>query len=306
VGTFFGLEPRFDTTVRTRLSRVGVLSSGLLRREMDVGQLRSQLQHSFPDDFKNLTTSDLKECKWKIQSQIWTTMILSSQLLFTYHEPLNSLNEKRSRALENLRNRTDAREFKRHTEEEYKHQFIEIILNICIEFNFPPAVVPFSNPLQSFYEDSNFVLQAIGFVLEGIVGSNSNHRQHRYDRPVSSSVPTTPSNTISTPEELKTTPRKSPISKSLSRPPTGRSVEEILVPPPPPLDDHMHDLHTMGDYQSLFQSFQVSSLDLTYLLTSPLLSLFDEGSPASQSTTHQTTQASPGLPPSLASDSQSN
>jgi hypothetical protein len=236
--------------------------------EMDLSQLRSQLQYSFPEDFKNLTTSDLKDCKWKIQMHIWTTMILSSPLLFSYQEPLNNLNEKKSRSLENLRNRTDAREFKRQTEEEYKHHLIQIILNICIEFNFPPAVEPFTNPLQSFYEDTNFVLNAIAFVLEAIVGSNSNNRQRRYERPaasVGSSVPGTPSNTNSASLEIKTTPRKSPVSKSVSRPPTSRSVVEEIVVPIQEEEQHvhLHDLHTMGDYQSLFQSFQVRPTSLS-------------------------------------------
>jgi hypothetical protein len=231
---------------------------------MDVTRIRTQLQFYFPHDFKNLTTNELKDCKWKIQVSIFSVIIFSSNSLFLYSETLNNLNEKKLKALENLRNRKDdVREFKKQTEEEYRHQFLELLLQICLEYNFPPATEPFSNPLQSFYEDKEFVLQAISFFLEDIVAPNSNSRPLQLlnntnpsiEPMSSSSAPPTPSRNFPAPE-VKTTPRKSPVSKS-SRPPTSRSVEES------PLLEHDTNSaapasHTLGDYQSLFQSFQVN------------------------------------------------
>jgi hypothetical protein len=232
-----------------------------LGKEMDVSRLRTQLQFYYPHDFKNLTTSELKDCKWKIQISIFSVIIFSSNSLFLYSETLNNLNEKKLKTLENLRSRKDdLREFKKQTEEEYRHQFLQLILQICLEYNFPPATEPFSNPLQSFYEDKEFVLQVISFFLEVIVAPNSNTRPLQFlnsavepSTPMPSSAPVTPSKNFPV-TEPKTTPRKSPISKS-SRPATGRSVDETSQRD---VDTTSSTSHTLGDYQSLFQSFQVN------------------------------------------------
>lgn len=233
---------------------------------MDVNRLRTQLQFYYPHDFKNLTTSELKECKWKLQVSIFSLIIFSSNSLFSYSNLLNNLNDQKTKTLENLRNRKDdVREFKKQTEEEYRYEFLQLILQICLEYKFSPVMVPFSNPIQLFYEEKEFVLQVILFLLEVIVAPNSNTRplqflNHGNPSPVESSLPMPSLSTPATASknipvtETKTTPRKSPIPKS-SRGTTSRSIDEAS---PPDIENTSTTSHTLGDYQSLFQSFQVN------------------------------------------------
>jgi hypothetical protein len=144
--------------------------------EIDVSAFRSKLLLTVPDTL-GLTLQDIKECNWKTQKSIFSCILLSSP---RYRDPYGSaimtLDESRSRKLGFLRNIPESREDRKQIEADYRHSFLNVVLNACSEMAWPPTKEAFSNPLALLTDDIQYKLSAMSHLLDCGFPTNSNIR----------------------------------------------------------------------------------------------------------------------------------
>ena len=141
---------------------------------MDVNVLRSRLVFLLGEELKNLTATDLKECTFRTSRLVFSSIVFAGRTLQEEAERLSIVNDSRVRKLALLRNQTDSREERKRVEEEYRHVFFEVILKALLDLQFPPALEPFSDPLSSLKDDTEFRLAAMQYLLDNaVVGTGS-------------------------------------------------------------------------------------------------------------------------------------
>ena len=93
---------------------------------------------------------------------------MCSKRLEPFAESLQDLNEKRARNISLLRTQNDSRELRKQYEEEYRHHFLELIISVLTELQFPPTQEAFANPLQNLREDVEFKHRAMLYMLQNV------------------------------------------------------------------------------------------------------------------------------------------
>jgi hypothetical protein len=64
------------------------------------------------------------------------------------------------------RSQNESREQRKQYEEDYRHHFFQIVVDVLCELQFPPTLEAFSNPLQSLREDMSFKHEAMWFLVQ--------------------------------------------------------------------------------------------------------------------------------------------
>jgi hypothetical protein len=237
-----------------------------MNQTQNLNELRSQLNFCIPDELQNLTIQDLSEFTWKTQKLVFSALINATKSLQPFADTLSDLNQKVNRNFNQLRAQKQLRENRKALEEEYRHQFFEIILQVCYEVQYPPALVPFSNPLQSLLEDSEFKIQLVSYILSlslnHISARSPKDSNPRANLPVSKPLSSRSSSKSETPRASDASlcsVTNDTLNQFAEKSPRNICQETDAVSSPCLPDQSQSSIHhSAGDYEILYLSFQVA------------------------------------------------
>jgi hypothetical protein len=124
---------------------------------MELSQLRSLLTYYCPN-LQNITIGDLENCKWQTIRVIYTELIATCPIsAIDLSMDIEKLSEERGKELRLLASNDADRETRFETEKIFRTRFMRLVLTCLTELRWPPAIEPFSDPIQLLMgeEDTN-------------------------------------------------------------------------------------------------------------------------------------------------------
>jgi hypothetical protein len=140
---------------------------------MDISALRFQLQQKIPD-LQLLTTAELTSCKWAVVKKIIIPLIEVCPSLRTFSEELGILLEVRQQEVAQLRKAEEGRDRRLESEVTFRTSFMRILIGALTHLRWPPALEPFSDPMDGLMNDSATMHSAIYHILEYGVPKDAN------------------------------------------------------------------------------------------------------------------------------------
>lgn len=136
-------------------------------------QLKRKLALLFPSELRDVPLHELgagKALRWPVKQRILLLITERSALFREAHEALQDLLERRNAELAEQRARSLSldRSAKIERESAFRTVFLRQVISALERARWPPALVPFADPLHDLLHDENVWMDAVDFMLSVI------------------------------------------------------------------------------------------------------------------------------------------